>query len=341
MEGCSKDVFALKDHFPRSRIFGLSRYYTWKLSPRQRYLGLNVSLYPVFRALAPVLDWTSDISHIYGSLDEWFFLRALGRRPLVLTVATSGPAPDISMHRHVTCFVVHGPATAAELERRGVARERIRYILPGVPLDRFPVRPRAAAPPEAWPGRDPRRFRVLFATTPNWAGGLETRGVHLIMRAAERLPDVDFFLAWRPWHNGQALLTRLRDEHGQRDNVHLVMERVPDMTRLFQAADATIAPFVEAEGTKICPTSIVESLACGRPVLVSSQVGIAGLIRDQACGAVFEPTTDALCEAVESLRRDYTARAERARPCAERHFDQRACLQRHEALYEELLSGWP
>jgi glycosyltransferase involved in cell wall biosynthesis len=341
MEGCSKDVFALKDHFPRSRVFGLSRYYAFKLSPRQRYLGLNIRLYPVFRALAPLVEWASDINHVYGSLNEWFFLRALRRRPILLTVATSGEAPDPSLHRHVTCFVAHSPTTTAELERRGVEPHRIRTIYPGVALDRFVVRPREASLPNAWPESDSRRFRVLFATTPNWEAGLETRGVHLIMRAARRLPDVDFFLPWRPWHNAEALIRLLVREHGRPANVHLIVQRVPDMVAVYQASDATVAPFVETAGTKICPTSIVESLACGRPVLVSSQVGLAGLIRDEGCGVVFEPTPDALCEAVESLRRDHAARAAHARPCAERHFDQRVCLRRHEALYEELLNVWP
>jgi glycosyltransferase involved in cell wall biosynthesis len=339
MEGCSKDVFALKDHFPRSRVFGLSQHYTLKLSMRERYAGLNVRFYPVFRGVAPIYEWSSEISHIYGSLNDWYFLHVLGRRPLVLTAATEGKMPDRSLHRHVTRFVVHSTRTADALRHEGVSDERIRIIYPGLPLHRFAVAPRAAVPPGVWPGDHPGRFRVLFATTPNWEEGLETRGVHLIMRAAAQLPDVDFFLPWRPWDTGQALLDGLRARYGRRDNVHLSIGRVPDMARLFQAADATIAPFMTMAGTKICPTSIVEGLAAGRPALVSTEVGIADVIARDQCGEVFAPTVDGLCQAVQRLRHQYPDRAARARPCAERHFDQSLCFRRHEDLYADILAA--
>ena len=48
MEGCSKEVFALKDHFLQSRLHGLSRYYGFRSSRRERYVGER-PLYPLVR----------------------------------------------------------------------------------------------------------------------------------------------------------------------------------------------------------------------------------------------------------------------------------------------------
>lgn len=333
LEGGSKDVFALTGHFSRSRIFGLSRYYIARLSLRQRYIGLHVRFYPLFRLLAPWFDRTSDVNHIYGSLDEWFFLRALRRRPIVLTVATANTPPDLSMHSRVACFVTHSSRTTAELVARGVPAERIRLIYPGLDLTRFAARPAEAAGPDAWPASPTRRFRILFATTPNTGDGLTERGVHLLLEAAARLPDVEFFLPWRPWPAAPALIDRLIAQHRPGNNVHLRVQVVPDMRRLYRAADATIAPFLRTEGTKICPTSLVESLASGRPVLVSTAVGIADLIRGEGGGEVFEPTVDGVCAAIASLRGNYATRAAEAGACASRHFDERLCFIRHEQLY--------
>ena len=64
MEGCSREVFDLTAHFPRSRVLGLSQHYGLKMSRRKRYVGFNVRLYPLFRAVAPFWDATSDINHI-------------------------------------------------------------------------------------------------------------------------------------------------------------------------------------------------------------------------------------------------------------------------------------
>jgi glycosyltransferase involved in cell wall biosynthesis len=113
----------------------------------------------------------------------------------------------------------------------------------------------------------------------------------------------------------------------------------PEMTQLFQATDATVAPFLRAADTKVCPTSLIESLACGRPLLVSTKVGIADLVQEEACGEVFEPSVDGLCHAIDALRAGFRQHADNARASAERHFDLRWCLRQHEQLYAEVLKS--
>jgi glycosyltransferase involved in cell wall biosynthesis len=334
MEGCSKEVFDLKDHFTRSHLFGLSRYYTVRWSPRERYAGMNIRFYPLLRLLAPLLERSVDLHHIYGSLSEWFFLRALQRRPIVLTVATEEPPFNREVYRHVRRFVVHAPATARSLIARGFDPDRIRLIYPGIDVARFRPRDRASAPP-LWVSTDPKRFRVLFATTPNRREGLEARGINLLLRTAQRLPDVDFFLPWRPWAGARRLAAIVQQDAPA--NVHMSTALQPDMTRLFHATDATIAPFLQPKDMKICPTSLVESLASGRPLLVSTKVGLADLVRDEGGGQVFEPSSNGLCESVEALRSNYQQHAANARLIAERHFDARVCHQLYEQLYQEVL----
>jgi glycosyltransferase involved in cell wall biosynthesis len=335
MEGCSKEVFALKDHFPRSRVFGLSQYYGVRLSRRNRYVGLNVRLYALFRAVAPVYEATSQINHIYGGLGEWHFLRALGRRPIVMTAAVDQALLDRDLYRHVRRFVVHAPATARHLVERGFGADRIRVIYPGVDLRRNRPQPRALAPRGAWPTARADCFRVLFATTPNTVEGLKARGVDLILEAARRLPDVEFFLPWRPWAGAGRLVAVCKKEAPP--NVHVSEALVRDMRQVLQAADATVAPFTTVAGMKVCPTSLIESLACGRPLLLSTKVGISDLVRDEGCGEVFEPSADGLCQAILALRANHLERASNARRTAERHFDLDGCLVQHECLYEELL----
>ena len=150
------------------------------------------------------------------------------------------------------------------------------------------------------------------------------------------MPDVDFYMIWRPWAGADRLVARVQTSAPP--NVRISLGLVAEMSAIYHAADATIAPFTSSGGTKICPTSLIESLACGRPLLVSSQVGISELVRTDHCGVVFEPTVDGLCDGVRELQRDYGAYAAQARPCAEQHFDLVACLGRHERLYAEILA---
>jgi glycosyltransferase involved in cell wall biosynthesis len=335
MEGCSKEVFALKDHFQRSRVFGLSSYYAVKASLRERYLGMGTRFYALFRAVAPLFDATSHVNHIYGGLGEWHFLRTLRRQPIVMTVAVDDGALDAAFYRHVRRVIVHTPRMADALTALGIERERIRTIYPGADLDRYRPQPRELALAGSWPTEDTGRFRILFATTPNTVEGITRRGVGLIMDAARALPDVEFYLPWRPWAGADALIRHCRA--GAPSNVHVSQTLIPDMRDVFQAAHATVAPFLSSAGMKVCPTSLVESLACGRPLLVSSAVGLADVVRDERCGEVFEPTAEGLAAAITALRADYERRAHNARFAARRHFDFQICLRQHERLYEEVL----
>lgn len=334
MEGCSKEVFGLAGHFRHSRVFGLSQYYLVKMSRSLRYFGLSVRLYPLFRLLAPLWEAASDVSHIYGNLSEWFFLRALRRRPIIMTVATETLPLAAESYAHVKRYVTHSADTAEKMVGWGFDREKITLIYPGIDLDRLRPAPRPAEAPFG-ATTDSSRFRILYATAPNWLEGLTVKGVELMMRAAAELPDVDFYLLWRPWTDAVRLA-----EQCQRvapPNVHIIVKLVSDMPAAYHASDATIAPFTSETGMKICPTSLIESLACGRPILVSNLVGIASLVRNEACGVVFEPTVDGLVRGVNELRSGYDRYAARARQTAEQHFDLRVCYREHARLYDEVL----
>jgi glycosyltransferase involved in cell wall biosynthesis len=95
------------------------------------------------------------------------------------------------------------------------------------------------------------------------------------------------------------------------------MQVVLDATRIFFGRrDDRPVRGIGRSGTKICPTSTVENLACGRPVLVSTAVGMSSRRKD---ADVFEPEVDALFDAVAALRRNYAERLRRARLGAERY----------------------
>jgi glycosyltransferase involved in cell wall biosynthesis len=231
MEGCSKEVFALKNHFRRSCVIGLSRFYEMKVSLRERCYGMNFRWYPLFRLLAPFCERRSKINHIYGSLAEWFFLHTLRQRPIVITIASPDAPLARPMYRRVRRFVAQSNPTVAELRGWGFDPETVRLIYPGIDLNRYHPAPRA-------PGR---KFRVLFATSPNSDEGFVNRGVALMLEAAARLPDVEFHLLWRPWGDDP---TAQRLEGKEAPNVIVSRNVIGNMTDVFHAADATIAPFV-------------------------------------------------------------------------------------------------
>ncbi len=328
MEGTSKEVFKLKDHFARSMIVGLSRHYWGKASLRQRYLGLNFRFYPFFRLIAPLLEMRSSLNHIYGSINEWHFLRSLGRRPTILSVAVFAKPLERSLYAKVRLFIAHSSKTAEELVRWGADPDRVRVLYPGLDLDRH-----AAIAP-----RGGSKFKILFATAPPDIEGIRSRGVDLILDVAAAMPDVEFILVWRPWGDSlEAVKQRIKEKNLK--NVVLHCGLIADMRSEFAGADAVIAPFLDTKDMKVCPTSLIESLAYGRPVLATTSVGIADLIQSEGCGEAVEPAVPVVCAAIERMRERYDSYARNARRCAERHFNLKSCLRQHEDLYEEVLQS--
>jgi len=278
-------------------------------------------------ALAAVLERRGDVTHAFGGLDAWHFLRALGRRPVVFTVAIPGEPLDRRLYGRVSVFAAESEALAAALIEAGAAPERVRVVYPGVDLEVFYPTP---APP-------PRPFRLLFASSPPGPAELESRGIPLMVELARANPDVEVLL----------LLRRMGDPDGTRRalealdppaNVLVSADEVSDMPSAFASAHAVLAPFAPGVG-KSCPNSIVEGLACGRPAIVSPACGISSLLVREGAGLAPARTVAALDGALERLRMRYREYASHARALAVRRFALDGFVRGYLAIYEEVAAA--
>jgi glycosyltransferase involved in cell wall biosynthesis len=87
---------------------------------------------------------------------------------------------------------------------------------------------------------------------------------------------------------------------------------------------------------------VVEAMACGVPVVVTSAAGVADVVRETGAGIVVPPgDTSALTSALERLLTEPgLARqlGERGRKATEKRFDWTAIARRYEPLYEEAMA---
>src|SRR5207247_1994341 len=85
-----------------------------------RLIRLSAQRDLTLRLLAAVLEPTAEITHAFGSLDGWPFLRNLGRRPLVYTVALPGRPLHPALSDRVARFVAETAGLASKLAQAGV-----------------------------------------------------------------------------------------------------------------------------------------------------------------------------------------------------------------------------
>jgi glycosyltransferase involved in cell wall biosynthesis len=324
MEAISAEIALLRKRFPSSVAWGLSHRHWLRLS-RKKGFCLNPRLQLLFRTLTRVLEPAFQLNHVFGSVGDWFYLEGSRRRPTILTVAANGPPVHKSLLDRINRFVVECPPGRTVLERLGIDANRIQLIFPPVDVRRFS--------PNGAPGSGP--FTILFASSPDVRSWLEARGVPQILDAAALRPEMRFRLLWRPWGDSLSQVRQWIAERGLY-NVELVVGRFPDMASQYQGAHLTVALFTDMERCKAAPNSLVESLACGRPVVTTPQVGLAELIHQHRAGIICEPNGAALADSLDHLRREWPHYSTRARNLAERCFSTEQFVDGYEKLYQKL-----
>jgi glycosyltransferase involved in cell wall biosynthesis len=324
MEAIASEVACLRRAFRGSAVWGVNARSRWPVSVRHG-LAFHPRMQLVFRGLTAVLQHAFDINHVFGSIGDWYHLRAIRRRPTVLTAAVNSGACSKEMLSKVDMFAVEWPGARDDLAALGIERERVRLVFPPVDLARFRPTPRPDGP-----------FTVLFASSPDRADWLDDRGLGVLLEAARLRPDWRFLLVWRPWGTGLDELRRRLSNHPVA-NVEVVVGRFADMTQFFARAHVTVAPFLSQQRGKPAPNSIVESLSCGRPVVVTDVVGLSTIVTDERVGAVCETSADSFVAALEATERNWDSMSLRARSVAQSHFACDRFVEAYATIYRKLV----
>jgi glycosyltransferase involved in cell wall biosynthesis len=109
-----------------------------------------------------------------------------------------------------------------------------------------------------------------------------------------------------------------------------------DMSQFYLRSHVTVAPFVDTHRCKPVPNSVVESLACGRPVVVTPVVRLALMIAQRQAGRVAMPTGAGLAESFREIEADWRSCSIAARELAEQRFSKAAFIAGYRELYREV-----
>ena len=274
----------------------------------------------------PLVPWLlhrakRGINHFFASAGERYLTPVLARRNGVLTVAKDSS----SLHRiqrnagvfpRFRAVVVQCERDLDLMRQLGVNGDSLRLIRPGIPLASYRE------------GEGP--FTILFASSPLSADDFLSRGIHLMLRVAARLPEVSFLLVWRERHF--ARLRQLIAASGA-GNVEVLNGVVRDMDAVYGRVHATILAGLEHRSFIPAPRSGLESLAHGKPLLASRFVAIADPVEAAGAGVTFAPTVEGLEDAVRRLRAGYSAFQARAQPFIREHYSPSVHLELYRRLY--------
>ncbi len=198
-------------------------------------------------------------------------------------------------------IVAVSDAVAAYVVERGVEATRVAVLPNGVDLERFHSGV-SSADVRARHRLGERPIVGFVGSFKPWHGALEFLGAFCEIRS--QVPAAALLVVG----DGPGLTT-FRERIAERalENDVVATGRVPhdDVPAYLCAMDVTVAPYRYADGFYFSPLKVVESLACGRPVVAPALGQLTTLIQDGVTGRLYPPDDEeALTTTVVELLRD-------------------------------------
>lgn len=332
-EAISKEIQLLARHFSvdnkvKIHDLHLDGILKWRWNPQK--ISYHFAYYPLLFLYTKLLSRSSAINHIYTSLGDLPYLPVITLKNTVITAAASCTIDKVKKRlkflQELPFIVTETEVHKQQLEELGIPHSKIKLIYPPVDLSSFSYTLAIG------------KFRILFASCPTRREDFEKRGINLLINAASQ-DQSEIILLWRRGAEKDIQELLYPKKAG---NIILRNGIINDMNAEYAKVHATIIPYTQFDDfLKLIPNSALESLAAGKPLLVSTKTELAKIVQRYKCGVVFEPTSGDLQQAVAELQQHYNAYQKNCRKTAKKLFSQEIFLQKYEGLYKKMTAQKP
>ena len=317
-EALSQEIAALREHFGGELFY---------LNPNQHapvYVPRFLFGFYQLRQLRH-LEAKFDLHHVYNP-DAYAFpvLRRL-RRPVIYSISSGvgDRRPNIAFFSTLAAVVVSDQRSLGRLKAWGL--KNVFLVRSGLDLSRFNY---SALPVGA-------EFKLLVGSAPWTTRQFRTKGVEALLKAAQQDPRLRLTFLWRGVLTEEMTrrVKRMKLEH----QVEVIDEQV-DVNQVLARVHATRALAAAPGIVKSYPHSLLESLASGKPVLVSRAIPMSDYVDQTVCGKVVERIDAAeILQAIRALEQDYDRAQAVASQAGDRDFSQQAMVGSFETVYRAVL----
>lgn len=178
-------------------------------------------------------------------------------------------------------------------------------------------------------------LHLMVASAPWTKAQFKTKGVDALLDTAVSDPSLRLTFLWRGVLFAE-MAAKVK-EMNLTERVTVINEQVA-VNQILAGVHGTINLVTDAAIIKAYPHSLLDSLAAGKPVLVSKAIGMADDVHKQGYGVVVNEVTKSGVEtAVAQFRQQYTSFANRAQ-LAHQDFSQAQMIQSFLDVYEAVTS---
>jgi glycosyltransferase involved in cell wall biosynthesis len=317
-EALSQEINALRHHFGGDLVY---------LNPNQnsplKLPRLVFGLQKLKHLRARETDF--DLHHLYNP-DPFPFPVLLGlRRPIVYSLSggLGNKRPNTSFFSSLAAITVYDEHSQRRLRASGL--DNVHLVRSGIDTTRFTCSP---TPLQS-------EIRLMAGSAPWTREQFRTKGVQALLSAAQRKPELRLIFLWRGVLTGE--MERLVLRMGLEEQVTVINRQV-DPNQVLANVHACISLATESAIVKAYPHSLMESLAAGKPVIVSRAIPMSSYVERMGCGQVVEQVSSSnILAAIESLTRAYGKLGAAAQQVGQRDFSQQKMIDSFASVYDSAL----
>lgn len=268
---------------------------------------------------------TVDLHHIYNP-DPFAFpiLRCL-RRPVVYSISggVGEQRPNLNFFKALGAITVYDETSLERLQHWGVRNAFL--VRTGIDASRFTYTPLARHGP----------IRLMMGSAPWTLTQFRSKGVDALLAAAQQSPQLHLVFLWR---GVLAAAMRARVRGLQLQEQVTLIDDLADVNRVLATVHASIVLATNPHLVKAYPHSLLDSLAAGKPVLISRAIPMARYVETTGCGQVVEQVdAEAILAAVDALIVRYDQAQQSAQRVGQQDFSQQQMIASYRHVYEQVL----
>jgi len=271
------------------------------------------------------LDRRVDLHQIFANGMYPYPVLRFFKKPVVYTsvIELGDKLPPLSrlLLKKVRKFVVVTDRDRVKMIQAGFDSE---VILPGIDIGRFSNNPLQVQD----------KFVLLDGSAPWNEEQFETKGVDVLLQTAVALPWLHLVFLWRG-----KLLQEMQERvqhYGLSDRVQVIDKQV-DVNETLATVHAAIVLAEKSKLVKAYPHSLLESLAAGKPVIVSKCLAMSDYVKKNQCGVrVTTLQLEDIIDHLEVLREQYAVFVNAVSALDLDCFSHRAMVESYSLLYKQV-----
>ncbi len=318
-EAISQEIDALRAQFGGEVIYINPNASSPVFVPRLLY---GFGLLPQLRAMEAGFD----LHHVYNPDPYPFQAFRFLRRPVVYSISCGlkSRRPNLGFFNSLAAVVASDERSFRQLQTWGLAN--VFLARPGIDSRSFTPAPLPVG----------ERLRLLMGSAPWTVSQFATKGVDVLLEVLRRQPRLHVTFLWRGVLADE--MKKRVQQAGVGDQVELINHWV-DVNQVLSGVHGSLLLTTDTSILKSYPHSLMESLAAGKPVLLSRTIPMSDYVDQTGCGIVVERVTPGnVMAALQQFTDRYDALQTIALQRGQQDFELQDMIDSFGRVYQQVLS---